>query len=717
MDGRGGLRARRAAWRRFRRGLRPGDRAWRGAKYGLFLAITVGLAAVGTVLTSGRGLVADALLAIVVGWLIVGLLTMVLLVVARMVRWIPARLLALGVAGLMVVGAVLVLPASPGGLVVAAVFLLSSGLVGAAFASLRPPRVAGRRLVVASLSLAVGAVGLVAVPLWLAWSGPQPEDEPLASTGPYSVSTLAYGAGDHRHRDVFGEAADLVTDTVDGTALLANWEGWRGALRTRYWGFGPDRLPLNATVWLPDRDEPAPLVVIVHGNHSMEAPSDEGYGWLAEDLASNGYVVASVDQNFLNLSLARGFDLGDENDARAWLLLEHLRLWDHWQSDPAGPLYGTVDLERIALIGHSRGGEAVAHAALFDQLGHYPEDATVSLDAGFGIDAVIAIAPVDGQYEPADRRTTLEDISYLTLHGGRDGDVSSFVGLRQYERTTFSGETFAAKAAVYLEDANHGQFNTVWGRRDLPGVAGRTLETAALVSGEAQRRDARTAITAFLDATLRGDHSALGVLSSPQDPRWTGTTRLLTRYADSTETVVASFSEDVDPATGTLAGTVLDGRGFTVWREEMVALRWGNHDANAVVLGWESGSSSSPTYTIRLPDGIEGENASAVALDIADARATVEVIDATPGAVEMSVELVDVEGRTERTPLAGGVPAAGDPRRLRPPLPDPVRGPEGMSQTFRLEVPTTLGQLREIRLVFDGTTSGAVRVERIALGR
>ncbi|MCC5947149.1 MAG: hypothetical protein JJT89_01725 [Nitriliruptoraceae bacterium] len=718
MDGRGGLRARRDAWRRFRRDLRPGERAWRGASTGLIVAITAGLVAVGTMLTSGRGIVADAATAIVLGWVAIGLAAALLLGVVRLLRWIPARPLAVGVVGLVAVGAVFVVPGTPAGLVIAAVFLVSGGLVGAAIASLRPPRVAGRRRVLASCCLGVGVLGLVAVPLWLGLPRAPADENDLDPTGPHAVRTVTYGSGEHPHRAVFGAEVDVVTQGVDGTAFLDNWSGWRGNLRTRYWGFGPDRLPRNATVWLPERDEPSPLVLMVHGNHPMEVASDEGYAWLAEDLASHGYVVASVDQTFLNVSVTRGFDLGDENDARAWMLLEHLRLWEGWQREGDGPLSGTVDLDRIALIGHSRGGEAVAHAALFDRLGRYPEDATVPLATGFGIDAVIAIAPIDGQYAPAGRRTTLDDVSYLTLHGGRDGDVSSFVGLRQYERTTFSGQRFASKAALYLEDANHGQFNTVWGRYDLPGVAGRLLETDALVPGRDQRLDARTAITAFLGATLRDDVTALEVLAAPDDPSWSGTTRLLTRTADSTQTVLADFREDVDPTTATLPGATIEGAGFTVWREEPVPLRWGGHDANGVVLGWESGSESPPTYTIRLPDTVEAADTSTLVLDIADARGSVVDIEVTPGPIELSVELVDVEGAVERASLDGGVPTAPAPRRLRSPLPDAVGGgAEGMSQTFRVAVPGTLGDLREVRLVFEPGVSGAVRVERIALGR
>jgi hypothetical protein len=138
-------------------------------------------------------------------------------------------------------------------------------------------------------------------------------------------------------------------------------------------------------------------------------------------------------------------------------------------SQPARPGSRVVGRERREGRGYSRGGEAVAHAAHVDLLERYPEDARVTFDADFGIDAVVALAPVDGQYQPAGPPAPLHDVSYLVIHGRRDGDVASFFGLRQYARTTFSGDRPTVKAAVYLEDADHGQFNTVWGRRDFVG--------------------------------------------------------------------------------------------------------------------------------------------------------------------------------------------------------------------------------------------------------
>ena len=54
-------------------------------------------------------------------------------------------------------------------------------------------------------------------------------------------------------------------------------------------------------------------------------------------------------------------------------------------------------------MGHSRGGEAVADAAAFNDLTYYPDDASLKFDFGFDIKGVVSIAPVDGQYLPTGR--------------------------------------------------------------------------------------------------------------------------------------------------------------------------------------------------------------------------------------------------------------------------------------------------------------------------
>src|SRR5262249_53546245 len=158
---------------------------------------------------------------------------------------------------------------------------------------------------------------------------------------------------------------------------VERWSGAQGWARTRYWGFDARKLPIQGRVWYPKGDGPFPLVLIVHGNHSAEKFSDPGYAYLGELLASRGYIFVSVDENFLHSSaidLLGMPDVGlkEENDARGWLLLEHLKVWRRWNREAGNPFQGKVDMERIALIGHSRGGEAVAVAAAFNPLPYYP---------------------------------------------------------------------------------------------------------------------------------------------------------------------------------------------------------------------------------------------------------------------------------------------------------------------------------------------------------
>lgn len=82
------------------------------------------------------------------------------------------------------------------------------------------------------------------------------------------------------------------------------------------------------------------------------------------------------------------------------MLLKHLQVWKKWNLEEGNPFYGKVDMERIALIGHSRGGEAVGHAALFNRLPYYPDNANEVFDFNFNIRSVIAIAPVTGNTSP-----------------------------------------------------------------------------------------------------------------------------------------------------------------------------------------------------------------------------------------------------------------------------------------------------------------------------
>ena len=142
------------------------------------------------------------------------------------------------------------------------------------------------------------------------------------------------------------------------------------------------------------------------------------------------------------------------------MLLKHLELWHHWSEQEGNPFCHKVDLSNIALIGHSRGGEAIVHAAEFNQLTHHPENANVLFHFGFEIKTLIALAPTNSLYHLRGPPVLLKDINYLVLQGSHDGDLGCFSGAATYRPLAFTGQDYRMKAALYIHRANHSQFNT-----------------------------------------------------------------------------------------------------------------------------------------------------------------------------------------------------------------------------------------------------------------
>jgi dienelactone hydrolase len=428
--------------------------------------------------------------------------------------------------------------------------------------------------------------------------------------GAFPVGTLHYGSGNDKNRPEYRDSVAFMTPRVNASKLVSL--GGTAKSRNRYWGFTPDSFPLNARVWYPQGPGPFPLVLVAHGNHDMKDFSDPGYEYLGRHLASRGFILASLDMNFVNGSI-RG-----ENDARGWLFLKHLEAWKGFHEDPENPFHGRVDMERIGIMGHSRGGEAVGHAAAFNRLAHYPDDATVTWEFGFDIQAVVAIAPVDGQYRPSSRLVPLENVNYLVFHGTHDGDVTSFAGLRAWSRLRFTDGIPRFKASVYVHRANHGQWNTVWGPHDRGPRSGRSLDLRGLLEGEEQRQFALVYVTAFLEASLLGREDYLPLF---RDHRvmggWLPRTMYVTQFQESSFRPVATFEEDIDVTTGTLAGVRIRGDSLATWKEDVLPFRYyrepsttSTQENHAVWIGWNNRIAGPDTtrlgppasYALILPD-------------------------------------------------------------------------------------------------------------------
>jgi len=585
--------------------------------------------------------------------------------------------------------------------------------------------------------------------------------------GSFRVRTLFYGKGDDKQRAEYRDSVKIKTKAVDGSAFV-RMDAPVAKTRKKRWGFDLKQLPINGRVWYPEGDGPFPLVLVVHGNHDPYDFSDPGYKYLGELLASRGFILVSVDENFIN-------GLSGENDGRGWLLLEHFRAWKAFTDSAGNPFYRKVDWQNLGVMGHSRGGEAVGHAVTFNRLERYPDDANVKLGYNFNIRAAVSIAPVDGQYRPAGRLHPFTDVNYLVIHGSHDGDVTNFHGLRMFERLRFTDTTRAFKSAVYVYRANHGQWNSVWRNQDNGKTSARRLALGGLIPLEDQLQFGRVMIGAFLEATLKGRKEYLPLFVDHRTAgQWLPHTMYITRFQDNRYTPLATFEDDVDVRTG-VPGVSITGDSLSTWNENVIPFRsaaapntQGDLQNNSAVwLGWNSRVAGPDTtrrgvparYTLTVSDSLRAAlrlgASSALELSLAPTReipgprkAPADTTKKDSSAAkakpaptpkppkppkdtvpaDLTIEVEDADGNTARVLLS----AYGVPRR---PLETRVLRRArfertGFRTTFEI-VPQTYvipladftrasprfsaARLRSVRLVFDRTDGGTVIVDGIGV--
>lgn len=414
-------------------------------------------------------------------------------------------------------------------------------------------------------------------------------DQISIENGDLSVSQLEYG----RNEDL-----GLTPGTTDLTSYIDNYAGISSTLRGLYWGYDIDQVPLAGKVWYPSEGGNYPVVFIIHGNHIMTTQSYLGYDYLGEYLASNGYVVVSVDESFCNAYINLG--LSNENDARAYLLLENMRIIEAYNNNQDSPLFEKMNFENIALAGHSRGGESVATAALFNNYSYYPENGNIRWDYNFHIKSLIAIAPTCDQYQPAEHEVQLSDVNYLLIHGTNDQDVVNIMGYNQYHNITYSKQGDYFKTYVYIAGANHGQFNTKWGRYDLPYPMKPFLNTDNLIAAKEQRNLLKKYTKAFLDVTLKNDDTQKVIFTDYKtNQKALPDNLLIQNYQDSTFDLICGFDEDSNLKLGAADNTFLNARNMSVWKEEKNPIT-PLFDDYALYLEWKE--TREAAYSIQLLD-------------------------------------------------------------------------------------------------------------------
>src|SRR5699024_10105810 len=144
-----------------------------------------------------------------------------------------------------------------------------------------------------------------------------------------------------------GIAVDQLTPGVDASDFIRT----SSAGSESSWGFNQSNIPIHGRAWHPEGHGACPIILIVHGNHTMDHFSTSGYDYLGELLASRGFIAISVDQDFINYSNAYGSP-NNNYELRAWMLLQHLVHLQEMNDNPSSPLYQKVDFQQTAVVGH-----------------------------------------------------------------------------------------------------------------------------------------------------------------------------------------------------------------------------------------------------------------------------------------------------------------------------------------------------------------------------
>lgn len=485
-----------------------------------------------------------------------------------------------------------------------------------------------------------------------------------------------------------------------------------------------------------------PLALITHGNagncrdaqgvdhceqsmiledHCSEGktptPSAEGFLWLADSLAARGYVVAVLDANTVNCT-----HLPLVVQGRASLILEHLRVWSRAVRGLDSPLkdrfVGRIDMQRIALIGHSNGAEASAmipsalHVArLQPQL------------AGARVAAVVAIAGSDSLWAVPD------ETPFLALQPSCDMQLAGLDGYRLYDRAVVLRS--APHSAAFIIGATHNGFNQAWHRDDSldePSGKGQTVcpenaklsptRTRALLEATvadwllATVRESRRVVPAWLRGDAPMPPEIVAAVGGPIDIRW--------NHGPADKLVIESFDGDDAPRRNDLGGMNRVSGFHNGGR--CYALRCDDQFAHAAWAGRFDWNEPGARFLFEFaPIDVRGWKTLALRM----VQNTLSE-DSTPDrALDASVRIVDGAGGVATVPLAkiGGLRYPSTLARST----DQVQVYNGVLETVRLPLglfiaansALDLSKIVGIELVFDrpGNERGSILLSHVELTR
>jgi hypothetical protein len=267
-----------------------------------------------------------------------------------------------------------------------------------------------------------------------------------------------------------------------------------------------------------------PVVVLVHGNSGF-TNSYQGYDYLLDHLALNGFIAASIHMQ-----------PGQQGTDRARMLQTHLPI--------LFGMFGARAANNIGVMGHSRGGEAVVIAARLNNQEAW----------GWNFNAVVSLAPTN-QY-------TFEHFGgawaapYLVIYGSLDGDLGG-IGDTGFELYDHAGD--APKSMAFVYGACHDRFNIVWGDSDLYFGELTATDQAAVVSAATHQAIAKGYMAGFFRQHLLAEAKFGGIFRGEWVPAAVSasapTMKIYTQYEDTVVRTVDNF-EGAHSATSWQTSTI-----------------------------------------------------------------------------------------------------------------------------------------------------------------